>query len=95
MYRSRLDRDSDLLHGLPDPGHTLTHMTCYRSSRTEWLQQIGSGETRYLSARPVSVAVEVADGEATVVDQAVVDTTRPGLPGHLESADGRRSDGPG
>ncbi|WP_328474937.1 nuclear transport factor 2 family protein [Actinoplanes sp. NBC_00393] len=75
MYQGLLERDTELLDGLLDSGYTLTHMTGYRQSRTEWLQQIDSGEMRYHSAQPRSTAVEVTGDTAVLVGRDVVDAT--------------------
>jgi hypothetical protein len=75
MYRGMLERDTGLLDDLLDSGYTLTHMTGYRQSRTEWLQQIDSGEMRYHSARPHSTSVEVTGDTAALVGKDVVDAT--------------------
>ncbi|MET0420038.1 MAG: nuclear transport factor 2 family protein [Actinoplanes sp.] len=68
MYRGMLERDTDLLDDLLDSGYTLTHMTGYRQSRKEWLQQIDSGEMRYHSARPHSTSVAVTGDTAVLVN---------------------------
>jgi hypothetical protein len=75
MYRGLLERDTGLLDGLLDSEYTLTHMTGYRQSRQEWLQQVDSGEMRYHSARPVSTSVEITGDTAVLVGNDVVDAT--------------------
>ena len=75
MYRGMLDRDTALLDDLLDSEYTLTHMTGYRQSRAEWLQQIASGEMRYHSAQPHSTAVEITGDTAVLVGKDVVDAT--------------------
>ncbi|GAA4725819.1 nuclear transport factor 2 family protein [Phytohabitans rumicis] len=75
MYRGMLERDTDLLDDLLDGGYTLTHLTGYQQSKTEWLQQIDSGEMRYHSWRERSTSVEVTDETAVVVGRNVVDAT--------------------
>jgi len=47
MDRGMVDRGTDLLDELLDDGYTLTHMTGYRQSRAERLEQVNTGEMRY------------------------------------------------
>jgi hypothetical protein len=75
MYQGMLDRATDLLDNLLDSGYTLTHMTGYRQSRKEWLQQIHSGEMQYHSAQPRGTSVEVTGDTAVLIGRDVVDAT--------------------
>nr|WP_296766931.1 DUF4440 domain-containing protein [Rhodococcus sp. (in: high G+C Gram-positive bacteria)] len=43
-YQGMVERDTDLLDDLLADDYTLTHMTGYTQSKTEWLAQIASGE---------------------------------------------------
>jgi hypothetical protein len=49
MYRSMLERNTDILNGLLDDDYTLSHLTGYLQSKKEWLEQIDSGEMQYHS----------------------------------------------
>ena len=75
MYRGMLERDTDLLDGLLDDEYTLTHLTGYLQSKSEWLEQIDSGDMEYCSSLERGTSVEVTGDKAVLVGKNVVDTT--------------------
>jgi len=75
MYLGMVGRDIGLLDGLLDVGYTLTHMTGYQQSRSEWLAQVSSGEMRYHDAQERSVAVQVTGDTAVLVGRSIVNAT--------------------
>jgi hypothetical protein len=75
LYRAMLAGDTRLLHDLIDEEFTLTHMTGYRQSKQEWLEQIDSGEMRYHSAQERGASVQVKGDAATLIGKDVVRAT--------------------
>jgi hypothetical protein len=82
-----LERDTDLLDSLLSDTYTLTHKTGYMQSKTEWLQQVDSGEMRYHSAQEQSTDIVVDGDNAFVVGRSRVDAPiHPGRPRDVEPA---------
>lgn len=75
LYRGMLERDTAQLSNLLADDYTLTHMTGYVQPKAEWLAQIDSGQMRYHSARPHSVAVDIDGDTAVLVGRDLVDAT--------------------
>jgi hypothetical protein len=75
MYRGMIDQDTNLLGELLDDAYVLTHMTGYRQSRYEWLEQVDSGQMRYHSSQEQNVAVQLHGESAVVVGRNVVEAT--------------------
>lgn len=57
------------------PDFTLTHMTGYQQSRTEWLEHVQSGKMRYHYIDEVSVRASVNGDSARIIGQAWNDAT--------------------
>ena len=62
--------DTDVLSGLLAAGFTLTHMTGYRQSKAEWLEDLASGRMTYHCIRNVDVTVDVGPGLATLTGRS-------------------------
>jgi hypothetical protein len=73
--RSMVEGRADLLDGILDDSFTAQHITGYVSPKAEWLDQIRSGDFVYHSIRDEGTSVDVQDGSATVVSQAVHEVT--------------------
>jgi ketosteroid isomerase-like protein len=75
MYQAMLARDVKTLKELLADEYTLTHITGYRQSKNEWLEQIASGEMQYHSAQERSATVDVDGNKAVLVGRDRVDAT--------------------
>ncbi|MFJ5307531.1 nuclear transport factor 2 family protein [Streptomyces sp. NPDC088350] len=78
-YRAYLhamtDGDTDALDDLLDDGFTLTHITGYQQSKTEWLSQMGVGRFVYHGVMEKDVTVAVEGDTARLVGRIVTDAT--------------------
>jgi hypothetical protein len=75
MYKAMIEKDIAKLNGLLEEDYTLTHMTGYKQSRKEWLQQIESGQMKYHSTKEKSVEVELHGNKATLTGKNATDAT--------------------
>src|SRR4051812_39638487 len=80
--------DSEALGELLADGFTLTHMTGYEQSRSEWLGQVSSGEMTYHSMQDVAVTVNLGGDTPVLTARTRTDATiwggRGGWPLQLE-----------
>jgi hypothetical protein len=75
IHRWMVAADTDQLDTLLDSDYALTHMTGYRQSKREWLEQIDSGQMQYHSSRERDVTVDITGVTAVMVGRNVVDAT--------------------
>ncbi|MCQ6269333.1 nuclear transport factor 2 family protein [Pseudarthrobacter sp. R1] len=75
--RSRLlvEQRTDELDELLSPDFVAVHITGYEQTKTEWLDQIQSGQMRYHSFEEVSTTVTIDGDSAVAVTRNLVDAT--------------------
>ena len=87
-YRAQLDamisRDMDALDACLTEDFTLTHMTGYVQSRTEWLSEMAAGEFRYQRdggySRPSSSGMSIVLNSPDVVCRCQIRSATPSTP---------------
>ena len=62
-----LTADADALDVLLADGFTLTHMTGYQQTKTQWLADVRSGEMTYHTIQDIDTSIDLS-GDAPVID---------------------------
>ena len=70
MNHAMLQADTAAIAGMTTADFTLTHITGYRQSRAEWLQQIENGQMRYFNMAEESVQANVKGDTARVIGRS-------------------------
>ncbi|WP_435110941.1 nuclear transport factor 2 family protein [Nocardiopsis synnemataformans] len=67
--------DGEALGALLADGFTLTHMTGYRQTKAEWLDQVRTGEMAYHRVENVDVAVDLSGGAPVLLARTRTEAT--------------------
>ena len=70
MNHAMLQADTAAIARMTTADFTLTHITGYRQSRAEWLQQIENGQMRYFNMAEESVQANVKGDTARAVGRS-------------------------
>ena len=70
MNHAMLQADTAAIARMTTADFTLTHITGYRQSRAEWLQQIENGQMRYFNMAEESVQANVKGDTARVIGRS-------------------------
>ncbi|ABR75430.1 DUF4440 domain-containing protein [Actinobacillus succinogenes] len=70
INRAMLDKDSETIDRLTADGFTLTHITGYKQSKSEWLNHIETGKMQYHQIDEHSVNVRINGNTADVIGKA-------------------------
>ncbi|HEY0655463.1 MAG TPA: nuclear transport factor 2 family protein [Chryseosolibacter sp.] len=68
-----IEKELEGLNAVLDKNFTLTHMTGYIQSRSEWLSEIESEGMKYYSAKKVKQEIKISGNEAVATLQHLVD----------------------
>lgn len=74
-YDAMINKDTERLNQLLAEDFALVHITGYRQSKAEWLEQITSGEMAYHKVEEVSADVTITGDKATIVTRNHVTAT--------------------
>lgn len=66
-------RDTVAMNKILDKNYTLTHMTGYVQSKSEWFDEVARESMKYYSAKEVNHTIKVNGNTAEVVTQDLVD----------------------
>lgn len=69
FYKFKLNTDTDGLSQILDENFTLTHMTGYKQSKSEWLSQVKNGQMKYFSAKEDSVEIHLNGKKAVITSK--------------------------
>ena len=73
LTRLMIERDTMAMAKILDEGYTLTHMTGYVQSRSEWFTEVERESMKYYSAKEVAHSVKIEGNQAEFVQQNLVD----------------------
>lgn len=66
-------RDTVAMNKILDKNYTLTHMTGYVQSKSEWFDEVARESMKYYSAKEVNHTIKVNGNTAEVLTQDLVD----------------------
>lgn len=66
-------RDTTAMNTMLDQQYTLTHMTGYVQSKSEWFAEVTKESMKYYSAKEVSINAKLNGNKAEVIVQNLVD----------------------
>lgn len=70
-----IERDTVAMNRILDNQFTLTHMTGYVQSKSEWMGEIMNERMKYYSAKAVNIDVQLNGNKAAVIVQSLVDAS--------------------
>ena len=73
LTRLMIERDTMAMAKILDKGYTLTHMTGYVQSRSEWFTEVERESMKYYSAKEVADSVKIEGNHAEFVQQNLID----------------------
>ncbi|WP_339727783.1 nuclear transport factor 2 family protein [Maribacter stanieri] len=73
LTRCMINRDLEAMDKILDKSFTLTHITGYVQSRSDWLKEIEAETMKYYNYVPQSRDVNIAGKKAEVIEQNVLD----------------------
>lgn len=68
-----VNKDTEALENILDNNYILVHMTGYRQSKQEWLEQIENEEMRYFKIMPQKNEIMINGNEAVLVCNTKID----------------------
>ena len=73
LTRLMIERDTMAMNKILDKNYTLTHMTGYVQSRSEWFAEVEKESMKYYSAKEVSHSAKIEGNHAEFIQQNLVD----------------------
>lgn len=73
LTRLMIERDTMAMNKILDKNYTLTHMTGYEQSRSEWFAEVEKESMKYYLAQEVAHSVKIEGNRAEFVQQNLVD----------------------
>ncbi|MNP52034.1 hypothetical protein D3C76_1463980 [compost metagenome] len=68
-----VNKDTEALENILDNHYILVHMTGYRQSKQEWLEQIENEEMRYFKTMPQKTEITIAEKTAVLICDTKID----------------------
>jgi ketosteroid isomerase-like protein len=68
-----VNKDTEALENILDNNYILVHMTGYRQSKQEWLEQIENEEMRYFKTIPQKTEITIAGKTAVLICDTRID----------------------
>ncbi|MEO6229163.1 MAG: nuclear transport factor 2 family protein [Ferruginibacter sp.] len=76
LTRLMIEKNTDAINKIVDANFTLTHITGYVQSKTEWFAEIESELMKYYSYQEVKTSVKITGDKATFVGQNLLDARK-------------------